>query len=132
MPIPTILHAAHLSPLKFTKTLTGEELLRLFEATRATLAHWIERLTADAQDTFPEGVTAFRKEMAVHGRYGKACPECGTAVQRIQYADNEANYCPRCQTGGKILADRSLSRLLKAEFPRTIEALEARRSAQKH
>lgn len=127
-----ILHAAHLSPLKFTKTLTGEELLRLFEATRATLAHWIERLTADSQDTFPEGATAFRKEMAVHGRYGKACPECGTAVQRIQYADNEANYCPRCQTGGKILADRSLSRLLKAEFPRTIEALEARRSAQKH
>ena len=126
-----ILHAAQLSPLKFTKTLTAEELLRLFEATRATLAHWIERLTGDAQDTFPEGVTAFRKEMAVHGRYGKACPECGTAVQRIQYADNEANYCPRCQTGGKILADRSLSRLLKAEFPRTIEALEARRSAQK-
>lgn len=122
-----ILHAARLSPLKFTKTLSEDELHRLLNATRETLKVWTDRLTAEAGENFPEHVTAFRKEMAVHGRYGKPCPVCGTTVQRIRYADNETNYCPKCQTGGKLLADRSLSRILKNEFPRTLEELEALR-----
>lgn len=120
-----ILHAARLSPLKFTKALSEDELQRLFAAARETLKRWTDRLTAEAGENFPEHVTAFRKEMAVHGRYGKPCPVCGTPVQRIRYADNETNYCPKCQTGGKLLADRSLSRILKSEFPRTLEELEA-------
>ncbi len=119
-----ILHRAQLSPLAWTSRLTEEQTERLFEATQMTLCEWIERLRAEAGDDFPEGVTAFRPEMSVHGRYRKPCPICGTAVQRIIYAENETNYCPRCQTGGKVLADRSLSRLLKDDWPRSIEELE--------
>ncbi len=119
-----ILHRAHLSPMSQTKSLDDSEWLRLFEATRDTLAEWLERLRNEARSGFPERVTAFREEMAVHGRYGKPCPVCGTPIQRIRYADNETNYCPRCQTGGKLLADRSLSRLLKDDWPRTIEEWE--------
>jgi len=99
----------------------------LFEATRAVLREWLERLRAEAGDNFPEKVTAFRKQMAVHGRFGLPCPVCGTAVQRIIYADNETNYCSRCQTKGKVLADRSLSRLLKNDWPQSVEELEAKR-----
>jgi formamidopyrimidine-DNA glycosylase len=106
-----ILHAAQLSPLALTRKLSDAELKRLFEATRATLQSWIDRLTGDATNEFPEGVTAFRKDMAVHGRYGQACPRCGETIRRVRYADNETNYCPKCQTGGKVLADRALSRL---------------------
>jgi formamidopyrimidine-DNA glycosylase len=120
-----ILHAAQLSPIAQTHKLKPEEWERLFEATRATLTLWIERLTSEAKKKFPEGVTAFRPEMAVHGRFGQPCPRCGEKVQRIRYADNETNYCARCQTGGKVLADRSLSRLLGADWPRTLEELEA-------
>jgi formamidopyrimidine-DNA glycosylase len=120
-----ILHAARLSPVALTHKLTDDEWERLFAATRETLARWIERLRAEAGDGFPEGVTAFRKDMAVHGRYGQACPRCGEKIQRIRYADNETNYCARCQTGGKVLADRSLSRLLRGDWPRTLEELEA-------
>lgn len=119
-----ILHAARLSPIALTQKLTPPEWERLFEATRTTLRLWIDRLRAEAHDAFPEHVTAFRKDMAVHGRYGKPCPECGEKIQRIRYADNETNYCARCQTGGKLLADRSLSRLLGADWPRTLEELE--------
>jgi formamidopyrimidine-DNA glycosylase len=119
-----ILHAARLSPLAMARTLSAEEIERLFEATHATLLMWIERLRADMGEGFPEKVTAFRPEMAVHGKYGKPCPVCGTPVQRIRYADNETNYCPRCQTDGKIMADRAFSRLLGKDFPRTIEELE--------
>ena len=119
-----ILHRASLSPLAMTQTLSADEIARLFAATRDTLTLWIDRLRAETGDGFPEKVTAFRARMAVHGRYGMPCPDCATAVQRIRYASNEANYCPRCQTEGKILADRSLSRLLKADWPRSIEALE--------
>lgn len=108
-----ILHAARLSPVLLTQKLAGEQWERLFAATRRTLTMWIERLRNEAQETFPEHVTAFREDMAVHGRYGKPCPVCGEPVRRIRYADNETNYCARCQTGGKILADRALSRLLK-------------------
>jgi formamidopyrimidine-DNA glycosylase len=97
---------------------------RLYDATRATMQFWIDRLTAEAQGAFPEKVTAFRADMAVHGRYGKPCPRCGDPIQRISYADNETNYCARCQTGGKLLADRGLSRLLKADWPQTLEELE--------
>jgi formamidopyrimidine-DNA glycosylase len=122
-----ILHRARLSPTLQTRHLSDEEWQRLYDATQATLADWIERLRADAGGDFPEKVTAFRKDMAVHGRYGKPCPVCGTAIQRIRYAENETNYCPRCQTGGKLLADRSLSRLLKDDWPKTIEALENQR-----
>ena len=107
--------------------LSDAEWQQLYDATQATLAEWIERLRAEAAGAFPEKVTAFRKDMAVHGRYGKPCPVCGTAIQRIRYAENETNYCPRCQTGGKLLADRSLSRLLKDDWPKTIEALENQR-----
>ena len=120
-----ILHAARLSPVTLTHKLKDEEWERLYAATRDTLALWIERLRAEAGDGFPEKVTAFREEMAVHGRYGEACPQCGEKIQRIRYADNETNYCAVCQTGGKVLADRSLSRLLGADWPRTLEELEA-------
>ena len=120
-----ILHAAQLSPITLTHKLQPQEWERLFAATRDTLALWIDRLRAEAEAGFPEKVTAFRKEMAVHGRYGEPCPRCGEKIQRIRYADNETNYCPRCQTGGKLLADRSLSRLLRSDWPRTLEALES-------
>jgi formamidopyrimidine-DNA glycosylase len=122
-----ILHAARLSPATLTSRLSSEEITRLYEATRATLRDWTERLRDEARDDFPERVTAFRAGMAVHGRYGQPCPHCGAKVQRIRYADNETNYCARCQTGGKVLADRSLSRLLKQDWPRTLEELEAMR-----
>jgi len=120
-----ILHAARLSPIAFTRKLKAEEWERLFTATRDTLTLWIDRLRDQADKSFPEKVTAFRPEMAVHGRYGKPCPRCGEKIQRIRYADNETNYCSRCQTGGKLLADRSLSRLLKSDWPRTLDELEA-------
>lgn len=120
-----ILHAAQLSPIKLTHKLTAEEWERLFEATRSTLQRWIDQLRTEAQAQFPEKVTAFRKDMSVHGRYGQPCPRCGDPIQRIRYADNETNYCARCQTGGKVLADRSLSRLLGSDWPRTLEELEA-------
>ena len=120
-----ILHAARLSPIALTHKLTAEEWERLFAATRTTLALWTDRLVAEARMNFPEGVTAFRPQMAVHGRYGQPCPRCGAPIQRIRYADNETNYCPACQTGGKVLADRSLSRLLGSDWPRTLEELEA-------
>jgi formamidopyrimidine-DNA glycosylase len=120
-----ILHAARLSPIVLTHKLTPEEWQRLFEATRSTLSLWMDRLVAEANAKFPEGVTAFRPEMAVHGRFGQPCPRCGSPVQRIRYADNETNYCATCQTGGKVLADRSLSRLLGRDWPRTLDELEA-------
>lgn len=120
-----ILHAAQLSPIALTQKLKPEEWQRLYDATRATLTLWIERLRAEAAQGFPEKVTAFRKDMAVHGRFGQPCPRCGEPIQRIRYADNETNYCARCQTGGKVLADRSLSRLLGADWPRTLDELEA-------
>src|SRR3989442_1243637 len=121
-----ILHAARLSPLQLTSRLTDQEVERLHRATRATLVAWIERLRRETGDGFPEKVTAFREGMAVHGRYRKPCPVCGSAVQRIRYAENEVNYCPTCQTGGRLLADRALSRLLKEDWPRSLEELEAR------
>lgn len=124
-----ILHRARLSPVAMTAKLTASELDRLHRATVATLEEWTARLRAEAGDGFPEKVTAFRRGMAVHGRYREPCPDCGAPVQRIVHAENETNYCPRCQTGGLILADRSLSRLLKSDWPRTIEELEARRPA---
>jgi formamidopyrimidine-DNA glycosylase len=120
-----ILHAAQLSPIALTHKLKPDEWERLFAATRETLELWIDRLRAEAEIGFPEKVTAFRKEMAVHGRYGEPCPRCGEKIQRIRYADNETNYCARCQTGGKVLADRSLSRLLRSDWPRTLDELEA-------
>ncbi len=119
-----ILHAAQLSPLALTHKLKPEEWQRLYAATQDILRRWSERLVGEAQSAFPEKVTAFRKDMAVHGRYGKPCPRCGDPVQRIRYADNETNYCARCQTGGKLLADRGLSRLLGADWPRTLDELE--------
>jgi len=122
-----ILHAARLSPVALTRKLAPDELARLHAAMRDQLNTWTERLRREAGDRFPGKVTAFRPEMAVHGKFGQPCPVCGTAVQRIRHADNEVNYCPRCQTGGKLLADRSLSRLLKADWPRTIDEAEARR-----
>jgi formamidopyrimidine-DNA glycosylase len=120
-----ILHAAELSPITLTHKLKPEEWEGLFTATRSTLELWTARLSAEAREKFPEGVTAFRPEMAVHGRFGQPCPRCGSPVQRIRYADNETNYCPACQTGGKLLADRSLSRLLGSDWPRTLDELEA-------
>jgi formamidopyrimidine-DNA glycosylase len=120
-----ILHASQLSPITLTRKLTGDEWERLFAATRQTLQRWIDQLGKEAKLKFPEKVTAFRKDMAVHGRYGQPCPRCGEKIQRIRYADNETNYCARCQTGGKVLADRSLSRLLGADWPRTLDELEA-------
>ena len=119
-----ILHRARLSPLALTQRLADDEIARLFQATRDTMLEWLDRLRRAVGDGFPEKVTAFRADMAVHGRFGKLCPVCGVRVQRIVYADNETNYCPRCQTGGKVLADRSLSRLLKDDWPRSIEELE--------
>jgi formamidopyrimidine-DNA glycosylase len=119
-----ILHRARLSPLTLTQRLGSAEIGRLFQATRAILIEWTERLRQQAGDGFPEKVTAFRPEMAVHGRHGQPCPVCGSSIQRVVYADNETNYCPRCQTGGKLLADRSLSRLLKDDWPRSVEELE--------
>jgi formamidopyrimidine-DNA glycosylase len=118
-----ILHRARLSPITLTQKLDEPAVRRLYDAIREVLPEWIERLRADAGKDFPEQVTAFRPEMAVHGRFGKPCPTCGAPVQRIRYADNETNYCPKCQTGGRILADRSLSRLLKDDWPRTIDEL---------
>ena len=119
-----ILHRARLSPVTLTRALSAEERNRLFQAMRQTLADWIERLRQEAGGRFPEGVTAFRPDMAVHGRFRQPCPECGAPVQRIVYAENETNYCPRCQTGGRLLADRGLSRLLKKDWPRTLEELD--------
>jgi formamidopyrimidine-DNA glycosylase len=120
-----ILHAAQLSPITLTHKLKPDEWERLFAAARQTLEHWVERLQTEAGPNFPENVTAFHKGMAVHGRYGQPCPRCGERVLRIRYADNETNYCARCQTGGIVLADRSLSRLFGSEWPRTLEELEA-------
>ena len=122
-----ILHRARLSPVKLSQALDDAEVQRLHEATRAVLIEWIDRLRREAGDDFPEGVTAFRPDMAVHGRYGQPCPDCGAPVQRIVYAENETNYCARCQTGGRMLADRSLSRLLHDDWPRTLDEWEARR-----
>ncbi len=120
-----ILHAAQLSPIAQTHKLQPDQWERLFRATRATLQRWIDQLTAEARKKFPEKITAFRDDMAVHGKYGKPCPRCGENIQRIRYADNETNYCARCQTDGKVLADRSLSRLLGKDWPRTLDELEA-------
>ncbi len=122
-----ILHAARLSPFKPTAALSDVEVRRLYEATQATLTKWIERLQEETGEAFPEKVTAFREGMAVHGRYGQPCPDCGSPVQRIVYAANEANYCATCQTGGRLLADRSLSRLLREDWPKTLDELERRR-----
>ena len=119
-----ILHRAKMSPVKLTRRLSGAETETLFDATRATLTEWTDRLREEIGDGFPEKVTAFREAMAVHGRYGEPCPVCGSPVQRIRYADNETNYCPTCQTDGKLLADRALSRLLREDWPRSLEELE--------
>jgi formamidopyrimidine-DNA glycosylase len=119
-----ILHRAQMSPLTLTQRLSAADCSRLFQAVRATLSEWLERLRRDVKDGFPEIVTAFRPDFAVHGRFGKLCPVCATKIQRIVHADNETNYCPRCQTNGKVLADRSLSRLLKDDWPRSIDELE--------
>jgi formamidopyrimidine-DNA glycosylase len=125
-----ILHAAQLSPVALTRKLRPEEWQRLYSAARNTLQTWMDRLRGEAARGFPEKVTAFRPEMAVHGRFGQACPRCGEKIQRIRYADSETNYCVRCQTGGKLLADRALSRLLGADWPRTLDDLEALRSTE--
>ena len=125
-----ILHHARVSPLLMTDRLTPEQGARLFDSTRQVLVTWTQRLREASVATFPEQVTAFRPEMAVHGRYGQPCPVCNTRVQRIRYASNETNYCPTCQTGGKLLADRSLSRLLRDDWPRTLEELEERKSTR--
>ena len=119
-----LLHRAKMSPLQLTSRLTDEQIAQLFEATKATLIDWTDRLRGDVGDGFPEKVTAFREEMAVHGRYKLPCPVCGSPVQRIRYADNETNYCARCQTGGRLLADRAMSRLLKQDWPRSIDEVE--------
>jgi formamidopyrimidine-DNA glycosylase len=125
-----ILHEARLSPLQLTSRLAAEEARRLFEATRSVLTRWRDRLIAEAGEAFPSKVTAFRPGMATHGRFGQPCPVCGTRIQRIRYATNEANYCPACQTGGRLLADRALSRLLKDDWPKTLEELEKRKAAR--
>ena len=122
-----ILHAARLSPFKQTASLTDDEVRTLFDTTRVTLTRWVSTLQDEAGDAFPEKVTAFHEGMAVHGRYGQPCPDCGSPVQRVVYASNEANYCVNCQTGGRLLADRSLSRLLREDWPRTLEELERRK-----
>ena len=119
-----ILHAARLSPIAQTRKLSDAEWERLFTATQSTMRLWVEKLTAESEDGFPEKVSAFRKDMAAHGKFGQPCPHCGQPIQRIRYADNETDYCPQCQTEGKVLADRSLSRLLGADWPRTLEELE--------
>src|SRR5207244_3084389 len=121
-----ILHAARLSPLKLTRSLTDDEMRRLYESTRATLTLWVDRLRDATGVGFPEKVTAFHDVMAVHGRFGKPCPACGSPVQRIVYAENECNYCATCQTGGRLLADRALSRLLKQDWPRSLDEWEIR------
>jgi formamidopyrimidine-DNA glycosylase len=126
-----ILHRARLSPAKLTSRLTEKESAALYRATRDVLREWTDRLTDQARRAFPERVTAFREGMAVHGRYGKPCPACGTKVQRIVYAENESNYCPTCQTGGRLLADRALSQLLKSDWPKTLEELEDRLRSRK-
>jgi formamidopyrimidine-DNA glycosylase len=118
-----ILHRARLSPIKHTRKLSEEEIARLFEATRSVMLEWTDRLRKESKGDFPAKVTAFREEMAVHGKFGKPCPVCGTPVQRIRYADNETNYCPRCQTDGRLLADRALSRLLREDWPRSIDEM---------
>lgn len=123
-----ILHRAGLSPLKLTRRLRDDEINRLHAAAVETLEDWIERLRAQTRDGFPEKVTAFHPEMAAHGRFGRPCPRCGSPIQRLVYAENEANYCPTCQTGGRLLADRALSRLLRADWPKTLEELEQRRA----
>lgn len=123
-----ILHRARLSPMRLTSKLSREEVSRLFEAVQSVLGEWAGRLVADARRSFPEKVTAFREGMAVHGRYGKPCPVCGSPVQRIVYAQNEANYCATCQTEGRLLADRALSQLLRGDWPKTLEELEERKS----
>jgi len=123
-----ILHRAKLSPVQWTSRLSDDEIERLYVATRDTLKEWTEQLRAEQQGEFPTKVTAFRPQMAVHGRYGKECPDCGGAVQRIRYASNETNYCPACQTEGKLLADRSLSRLLKGDWPKSLDELEERKN----
>lgn len=125
-----ILHSARLSPVALTQKLTSEQIARLHTTTQRVLNEWIERLRKQTGDSFPEKVTAFRPEMAVHGKFGQPCPVCGARVQRIRYADNETNYCPECQTGGKLLADRSLSLLLKKDWPKTAEELEERRAGR--
>lgn len=125
-----ILHAAKLSPVALTQKLKPEEIARLWKVTREVLVLWTERLRAETGAGFPTKVTAFRPEMAVHGKFGQRCPVCGTAVQHIVYAENEVNYCPRCQTGGRLLADRSLSRLLKSDWPKTIEEMEERKESR--
>ena len=122
-----ILHRARLSPAKLTRKMSDEEIERLYSAARGVLVEWTGRFVAGAAKAFPEKVTAFREGMAVHGRYGKPCPDCGSPVQRIVYAENESNYCATCQTGGKLLADRALSQLLRGDWPRTLEELEERR-----
>lgn len=122
-----ILHAARVSPFKLTQSLSEDEVRALFDAVKLTLTQWIDRLRHETADAFPEKVTAFRPQMAVHGRYGQPCPDCGMPIQRVVYAANEANYCPGCQTGGRLLADRSLSRLLREDWPKTLEELERRR-----
>ncbi len=127
-----ILHRAHLSPFTLTQRLNDEEIRRLLAAVRETLDEWTDRLRAETGAGFPQRVTAFRPEMAVHGRHGLPCPTCGTTVQRIRYAENETNYCPGCQTGGRVLADRALSRLLREDWPRTVEEWEALRSGAGH
>jgi formamidopyrimidine-DNA glycosylase len=127
-----ILHVARLSPTTLTRRLSGQEIARLFEATRQSLQEWTERLRREARGGFPEKVTAFREGVAVHGRFGKPCPRCGAKVQRIRYVDNETNYCAPCQTGGELLADRALSRLLKQDWPRTLEQLEALARSRQH
>jgi formamidopyrimidine-DNA glycosylase len=119
-----ILHRAGLSPVTLTQKMSEDSVRKLYDAIRVVLPEWTQRLRAEANGGFPENVTAFRKDMAVHGRFGKPCPVCGTSVQRIRYAENETNYCPRCQTGGKLLADRALSRLLKNDWPKSIDELE--------
>ena len=126
-----ILHAARLSPMKTTASMTAKEISTLFRATRETMAWWIDRLREEEQGKFPEKVTAFREGMAVHGRYGQPCTVCGSPIQRIVYASNEANYCSRCQTGGRLLSDRALSRLLKDDWPRTLDELEARKAERR-
>ena len=122
-----ILHAAKLSPVKLSQKMDEAEIRRLYDATRDTLERWIERLRAETGDGWPEKVTAFRKEMATHGKFGKPCPVCGTKIQRIVHAENETNYCPTCQTGGKLLADRALSKLLHGDWPRSLEEMELRK-----
>lgn len=126
-----ILWRARLSPLRMTRAATGEEVQRLYDSTRATLGDWVERLTRETGEGFPEEVTAFREGMAVHGRYGKPCPACGAPVQRIVYAQNEANYCAHCQTNGKLLADRALSRLMRGDWPKTLEELEQHKAERR-